>query len=303
MRTALSGVAQSRDEIAKAWLVRVIESSPLVAARDLPMEWATEDLPNLVGELIAATGEEGGTGLPAEASAALSRLTELREDAPAEQIGREVSSLQLVVLSALRRQLLAVDPELFAEAAERLAAVFGPLTGVALDAVRNGPGATLDPLTGLRRGDAMRGRLAELVEVHRRYGHPFAVILFDVDSLTNNGGPEHEEALATVATALRRAVRTLDEGYRLESDELCLLAPNIGSSEGSQMAERLSGRLASPGALGGQPLSIAAGVVSCPEHGDEPERLLRQADTAMWRARATGRPVTVGGLQDSPQSP
>jgi diguanylate cyclase (GGDEF)-like protein len=210
-----------------------------------------------------------------------------------------------VILSAMRRELLGADPELFAEATERLAALFGPLTGATVDSLMHGARAGRDPLTGLARAEAMRPRLDQLVAAQKRYNQPFALVLFDVDSLENNGngGSEHDEGLATVATALRQAIRLVDEGYRLEEDELCLLAPMLTSEQGAQMAERLHARLAAPGALGGRPLTIAAGVVSCPEHGDDPDRLLRQADTAMWRARATGRPVTVGGVQDPSQSP
>jgi GGDEF domain-containing protein len=64
------------------------------------------------------------------------------------------------------------------------------------------------------------------------------------------------------------------------------------------MAQRLAEMLAALESAGGLRITTSAGVVSCPENGDDPERLLRQADTAMWRARATGQAVTVGGLQD-----
>ena len=49
---------------------------------------------------------------------------------------------------------------------------------------------------------------------------------------------------------------------------------------------------------GGLSIAICAGVVACPEHGAEAERLLHSADEAMWRARAVGQPVGVGALQD-----
>ena len=103
---------------------------------------------------------------------------------------------------------------------------------------------------------------------------------------------------AYIAGALRDSVRQTDETFRLEDDQLCVLAPNHTTADGTRMAERLAAALAEFEATGGLRITISAGVVSCPEHGDDADRLLRQADTAMWRARATGRPVTVGGLQD-----
>lgn len=305
LRGGLARLATSSEEIAKAWLIGVIGSSALDSAAGLPMAWAAEELPRLVDEILAGTGEPRGYELPGDAAARLGELVELRATAEPGQIGREVATLHAVVLAALRRELLGADPELFAEAAERLASLFGPLTGTTVEALAGRSGVGRDSLTGLARDEAMRPRLEQLVAAHKRYGQPFAVVLFDIDSLSRNDDDEaeHEDALATVATALREVIRIVDEGYRLSDDELCLLAPMQTSTEGAQMAARLQARLAAPGALGGRPMTIAAGVVSCPEHGSDPERLLRQADTAMWRARATGRPVTVGGLQDRSQSP
>jgi diguanylate cyclase (GGDEF)-like protein len=301
----LARLAQTREAIAKEWLVRVITSSPLAAVGQIPMQWVTTDLPELVGDLLSATGEPRGTALPKDAVKRVLDLTGLREEPDPAQVGAEVATLQSVLLAAMRRELLGVDPELFAEAAERLAALFAPLTGATVEALAETGAGSRDPLTGLAAAAAMRPRLDQLVAIHKRYGYPFAMVLFDVDSLTSGGDqdPEHVAAIATVAAALRESVRDVDEGYRLENDELCLLAPSLGSEGGARMAERLSNRLSTPGVLDASPLSIAAGVVACPEHGEDPERLLRQADTAMWRARATGRPVTVAGLQDPSHSP
>jgi GGDEF domain-containing protein len=49
---------------------------------------------------------------------------------------------------------------------------------------------------------------------------------------------------------------------------------------------------------GGLRIGVSAGVVACPEHGNDAESLLKKADEAMWRARAVGQPVGVGALQD-----
>jgi GGDEF domain-containing protein len=65
-----------------------------------------------------------------------------------------------------------------------------------------------------------------------------------------------------------------------------------------QMAERLLGQLDALEQAGGLRITVAAGVVSCPDHGNDADRLLHKADAAMWRARAVGQPVGVGGLQD-----
>ncbi len=93
-------------------------------------------------------------------------------------------------------------------------------------------------------------------------------------------------------------MRIVDETFRLEEDALCVLAPNQSTVEGVQMTERLLGLLDELEAAGGLRITISAGVVACPEHGNDADELLRKADEAMWRARALGQPVGVGALQD-----
>ena len=53
--------------------------------------------------------------------------------------------------------------------------------------------------------------------------------------------------LAVVAAALRDSIRLMDEAYRLEDDELCVLAPNQGTGDGVEMAHRLSAHAGQPG--------------------------------------------------------
>ena len=104
--------------------------------------------------------------------------------------------------------------------------------------------------------------------------------------------------LAVVGAALRDSIRLVDEVFSLEEDALCVLAPNQTTVEGVQMAERLLRMLDELESAGGLSIAVSAGVVACPEHGADAERLLHSADEAMWRARAVGQPVGVGALQD-----
>ena len=103
--------------------------------------------------------------------------------------------------------------------------------------------------------------------------------------------------LAIVGAALRDSIRLVDEAFRLEEDAVCVLAPNIGTVEGVQMAERLLGQLEELERAGGMRISVVAGVVGCPEHGADADELLHKADAALWRARAVGQPVGVGALE------
>jgi diguanylate cyclase (GGDEF)-like protein len=193
--------------------------------------------------------------------------------------------------------------EAFVAAAQKLAEEFGSVTATAIAAIGEGQSSPLpsedDRHAGLFRPGQMRRRLEQLIETNKRYGHPFGLVVFDVDGPgTRNGaaGGDRGTMLALVGAALHDSVRLVDETFRLEEDALCVLAPNQTTVEGMQMAERLLAMLDELEAAGGLRIGVSAGVVACPEHGTDAQSLLRKADEAMWRARAVGQPIGVGAL-------
>ena len=146
----------------------------------------------------------------------------------------------------------------------------------------------------------MRRRLEQLIEVNHRYDHPFALAVFDASGPGTKEGDDgggRETVMAIVGVALRDSIRIVDEAFRLEEDALCVLAPNLSTVEGVQMAERLLGKLDELERAGGLRIALTAGVVACPEHGTDADGLLQKADAALWRARAVGQPVGVGALE------
>lgn len=248
---------------------------------------------------------------------------------PVRRLALGVAAQHAALLAGLRQEL--GDGEAFAAAAQRLAEEFGAVTATAVDAAAAGrapaasapfakvppaeavaqaPQPTEEPsrepaeaelheLVSLYRPGHMRRRLDQLVETNRRYGHPFGVAVFDAsgpDTRNGDAGGGRETVLAIVGAALRDSIRIVDEAFRLEEDAICVLAPNLGTVEGVQMAERLLGQLDELERAGGLQIAIAAGVVACPEHGADADQLLHKADAALWRARAVGQPVGVGAL-------
>ena len=228
----------------------------------------------------------------------------------------EVAERHRSLLATLREELGDAAGPQFAAAAERLAEDFGEVTATAVEAayeaVRDEHRATAtadlvraprEELPSLYRPGHMRRRLDQLIETNRRYGHPFGLAVFDVSGPGTRPGDVaggQETVLSIVGAALRDSIRIVDEAFRLEEDALCVLAPNIGTVEAMQMCERLLRQLDGLERAGGLRICVSAGVAACPEHGADADQLLHKADAAMWRARAVGQPVGVGGLSERP---
>ena len=224
---------------------------------------------------------------------------------PAARLAREVSAKHVALLTQLREELGSLGSEQFAEAATRLASEFGSVTATAVDAAYTGvpaeplPWSPPEELPSLYRPGHMRRRLDQLIETNRRYEHPFVVAVFDASGPgARDDDGSRETVLAILGAALRDSIRIIDEAFRLEEDAICVLAPNLGTVEGVQMAERLLGLLDELERAGGLRIDVAAGVVACPDHGNDADALLHKADGALWRARAVGQPIGVGALQD-----
>jgi diguanylate cyclase (GGDEF)-like protein len=224
-------------------------------------------------------------------------------DTPAGRIALKVSELHADLLSSLHKEF-GTSPDRFAEAAQRLAHEVGAVTAATVEAAPvDGTAAPVqeptEELPSLYRPGHMRRRLEQLLETNRRYGHPFGLAVFDASGPdTRPSDVGQETVLSILGAALRDSIRIVDEAFRLEEDAICVLAPNLRTVEGVQLAERLLGQLDELVRAGGLRICVSAGVVACPDHGADIEELLHKADAAMWRARAVGQPVGVGALQD-----
>jgi diguanylate cyclase (GGDEF)-like protein len=229
-----------------------------------------------------------------------------RQGSAAGRLAQEVSILQAALLGKLQREMQGADLSEFAAAAQRLAGAFGSVTAAAVDPLTGSPRAAEpeqpppEEHASLYRPGQMRRRLEQLIEAHRRYHHPFCLVVFDVHgpASRNGHGSGDDAALTIVGAALRESIRLVDEAFPLEEEALCVLAPNQNTVGGVQMSERLLDRLDALKAAGGLPIGVSAGVAACPEHGGDADGLLHKADEAMWRARVLGQPVGVGILQD-----
>jgi diguanylate cyclase (GGDEF)-like protein/PAS domain S-box-containing protein len=159
-----------------------------------------------------------------------------------------------------------------------------------------------DRLTGLANRALFRDRLEHALARRNRHcdQHPVAVLLLDLDDfkVVNDslGHAAGDRLLVMVAERLRGHLRASDTTARLGGDEFAVLLDDpAADDEALRVAERLIEVLAAPYQLDGRELFVRAsiGVAAAAETGQPADELLRDADMAMYAAKARSR----GGYQ------
>jgi len=162
-----------------------------------------------------------------------------------------------------------------------------------------------DTLTGLPNRALLMDRLNQSVRRSvRDPDYRFAVLFLDIDNfkVVNDslGHAAGDQLLIGVAKRLSEAVRASDsvvrigEGFasRLGGDEFVILLDGLSNTvDASRVAERIHSVLAVPFQLGAQELVVSTSIgiaVSCSSE-ESAEALLRDADTAMYRAKSNGK--------------
>ncbi len=158
-----------------------------------------------------------------------------------------------------------------------------------------------DELTGLPNRALFMDRLRLSMERSRREPERLTVVLFlDLDrfKIVNDslGHLVGDELLIQIADSLTAVLRPADTIARVGGDEFAiLLEGGRDVNDAVRVADRIHDRLAEPINLGGHEVYITASIgiaVHTPEY-ERPEDLLRDADTAMYRAKASGRACHV----------
>ncbi|HEX8906937.1 MAG TPA: bifunctional diguanylate cyclase/phosphodiesterase, partial [Longimicrobiaceae bacterium] len=153
-----------------------------------------------------------------------------------------------------------------------------------------------DALTGLPNRALFEDRLRHALDLLRR--HPdrgFAVMMLDLDRFKRvNDSFGHlagDRLIGAVAVRLRAAMRDGDTVARFGGDEFALLLDGVADAgEALRGAERVQAELARPFALEGHELVVtpSIGIALGRAGAEHPEELLREADTAMYRAKERG---------------
>ncbi len=156
--------------------------------------------------------------------------------------------------------------------------------------------ASHDPLTALPNRTLFSGRLSSEMEASRVQGHRLALLYIDLDNFKDVndtlGHAVGDSLLQQVSVRIANELRSGDTVARLGGDEFAVLQVGLtGAEQASALGDRVIGALGLPFDIDGRTIFIGAsiGVTLFPDDADAVELLHRNADLAMYRAKAEGR--------------
>ncbi|MDA7746557.1 EAL domain-containing protein [Psychromonas sp.] len=156
--------------------------------------------------------------------------------------------------------------------------------------------ATHDALTGLPNRSYSLERLSDAIEHSKKSHHKVLVMYVDLDNFKQiNDTMGHAVGDIILQQTSKRLLKTVDKAdtvARLSGDEFMLIFHDVRDSEhATELAEKVLNAFEKPFNMGDYPFytSTSVGVALYPEHGEDPDTLLKSADMALYRVKDAGR--------------
>lgn len=138
-----------------------------------------------------------------------------------------------------------------------------------------------DGLTGLFNFRYFKEMLQKEIEKSKRYGHPFSLIMLDIDDfkIFNDkfGHLEGDRILKKFSRLISDSVRKIDMVFRYGGEEIFVLLPELPKSKAKKVAERLKLLVRE-----NLPITVSVGISGFPEDGEDSESLIKKADLDMY---------------------
>jgi diguanylate cyclase len=157
--------------------------------------------------------------------------------------------------------------------------------------------ATVDYLTGLLNTRKFKTKIVDLLAKANMSKQNLSLISFDIDHFKSvndqYGHPAGDKVLKDIGTILERITRTDDLSFRVGGEEFSIIMRNTNASEASQSAERLRNIIQEhPFILTDDTViycTISVGIATNTNFDLSPEKLIKHADEALYRAKHGGR--------------
>ena len=157
---------------------------------------------------------------------------------------------------------------------------------------------------------ALRDELNREMDRVVRYKRPTSLVMIDIDNFKRYndtyGHPAGDSLLKCLAATLRSNTRDVDILARYGGEEFAIILPEVGIEGGLLIAERI--RLAVAGLYAQQqqhapidfgipsirmPVTISLGLASAPDFAQSPAELIHAADSALYKAKRSGKNLTL----------
>ncbi|HUE25503.1 MAG TPA: hypothetical protein VMP89_01930, partial [Solirubrobacteraceae bacterium] len=250
-------LAARAEDLAKGWLMALVEQEPLARAASIATGELTDTGPRICAALAHALTSDAELARIApggELEALVARTAELAGAQTAEEASRAVDALRAVLWSAALSALGNQDGSLVAELAERLAVVSELTRGAALRRLA-GPA-----------GPALPDAIAAAVARTRRDGAALSLLLVELDDTGRVLAVEPEEDAAVVfgrlVGAVRGAVGAGDQVIGEGAGRAWVIAPGADRRDAERLGAVLAAAVRAAGSWRGAPLRASVGVAT-----------------------------------------
>ncbi|PVV84324.1 diguanylate cyclase [Dehalogenimonas alkenigignens] len=153
--------------------------------------------------------------------------------------------------------------------------------------------ANTDELTGLYNHRHFHERIEQEIARGSRFGISFSLIILDLDlfKVYNDiyGHLAGDQLLRKVGKIIQSSVRSIDLSFRYGGEEFAIILPETRIEDAYRVAERLRKTVEAKSSFREMPVTASLGVATWPSDGVMKEEVIHRADTALYRAKQTGR--------------
>ncbi len=154
-----------------------------------------------------------------------------------------------------------------------------------------------DPMTGVSNRRAFMPLLQQEAQRHRRFGHPFSLIMLDIDNFKTvndtHGHPTGDKVICMLAKACSGASRATDTVARLGGEEFAILLPHTAEGLATTLAERIRTLIEGLTAESDEHVpfrfTVSIGVAEFGGPESSVEQLMSEVDSALYQAKSAGR--------------
>jgi diguanylate cyclase (GGDEF)-like protein len=157
--------------------------------------------------------------------------------------------------------------------------------------------AFTDHLTGLANRRRFERQLEREVGRVERFGHPFTLLMLDIDSFKklndSFGHDAGDDAIRRLGKVLREGTRGIDLAARIGGEEFAVLLVETRKDVGCEVAERLRAAIKSLEIPRAGHITASFGVAECPNDAQTAADILKAVDVALYEAKRKGRDQVV----------